>query len=394
MATLLVIIYLAFISLGLPDALLGSAWPAIYPEISAPLPMAGLISLTVTGGTVVSSLLSDRMIRRFGTGRVTMVSVLLTATALLGNSLSPSVFWLCVCAVPLGLGAGSVDAALNGFVSLHYEARHMNWMHCFWGLGASMGPVILSWFLAAPGGWRKGYLTVAIIQFVLTAVLILSLPLWKKAQEGSMAEDAAVLEPVPMKKLIRLPGALATLFTFLVYCAAELTAGLWGSTFLVEGRGLPLETAATCVSLYYLGITVGRIVSGFLSNRVTSGQLVRWGALLSIVGGATLFVDLPLMAPLSFSLLGLGLAPIFPTLIHATPARFGRDVSQSFIGLQMAMAYIGNTIFPPLFGIIVDAFDVSVLPLFLVVLLVIMLFLSQRAGRLDKIRKESSDTPQ
>lgn len=373
MVLLLVIIYLAFISLGLPDALLGSAWPAMYGGLGVSIDAAGLVSMIVSGGTIISSLLSDRMIRRFGTGRVTTVSVAMTAVALLGFSFSGSYWALCASAVPLGLGAGSVDAALNNFVALHYKARHMSWLHCFWGIGASIGPVIMSYSLVRAGSWNTGYEIISIVQFALVGILLVSLPLWKKAKAPESREEAVRPKALSIRQLVALPGAKQVLLAFFCYCALETTVNLWASSYLVTVRGIPAETAARWVTLYFIGITCGRFLSGFLAIKLKHRQMVRLGQLLIGLGVVVLLLPVSgnvLLAGLF--LIGLGCAPIYPSLLHETPENFGSRYSQSMMGLQMACAYVGTTLMPPLFGLIGARISYSLFPAFIGLLLLIM----------------------
>lgn len=387
---LLVVIYLSFISLGLPDSLLGSAWPVMQPELSIPLSGAGFISVIVTCGTVVSSLLSERVIFRFGTGRVTAVSVLMTASALLGNALSPSMFWLCLWAVPLGLGAGAVDAALNNFVALHYQARHMSWLHCFWGLGATLGPIIMSLNLEKAGGWRSGYGIIAVIQFVLSAVLLITLPLWRRESDEQAESSGARAVRTPMGELVKIPGVKSALSSFFFYCAAELTTGLWGSTYLVAHKGVSVERAAQWLSLYYFGITIGRFLSGFVTIRYGSKALIRLGQGVSLLGVLLLFGP-ALLSAVGFLLIGLGFAPLYPGLIHETPARFGRNVSQGLIGLQMACAYMGNTLVPPLFGLIAKRMGAVWFAPFLALLVLLTAFFCENTNRVVTQRARQSE---
>jgi len=389
---LLVIIYLAFISLGLPDSLLGTAWPAAYKDLGVSVSMAGIVSAVISCGTIISSLMSSRVIRKLGTGLTTTVSVFLTAAALFGFSLSPGYWTMVLFAIPLGLGAGSVDAALNNFVALHYKARHMNWLHSFWGIGASLGPVIMSYFLAR-SGWRSGYSAIGWIQTVLVAILVSSLPLWKRVSNGQQAAETAG-KVFSIKELLGIKGAKQALATFFCYCAVESTTGLWGSSFLVLSRGISPETAASWVSLYYFGITFGRFMSGFLTMRITNKKLVRIGLCMIVLGILLIMaptVDFILMC--GFFMIGLGCAPVFPSLIHDTPENFGSDVSQSMIGLQMACAYIGTTAMPPLFGLVGQYISMSLLPFYLIIITVVMISMVERLNRIkaDKAPSQTSD---
>ncbi|HOK43998.1 MAG TPA: MFS transporter [Thermoclostridium caenicola] len=378
---LLVIIYLAFISLGLPDSLLGTAWPAAYRELGVSVSMAGFLYAVVSFGTIISSLNSGRIIRRFGTGVTTTVSVAMTAAALLGFSVSPSFGIMFFFAIPLGLGAGSVDAALNNYVALHYGARHMNWLHSFWGIGASLGPAIMS-FCLTRGSWRSGYATIGWIQTALVMVLIGSLPLWTRLSAASKAGQNAG-RIFSAKELVKMPGARQVLIAFFCYCAVEATAGLWGSSFLVLTKGIAPDTAASWVSLYYFGITFGRLLSGFLTLRISNKNLVRLGQGLIVLGILlimTASMDVVLLC--GFFTIGLGCAPIFPALIHDTPENFGSEASQSFMGLQMACAYVGTTVMPPLFGFLGENLSMGLLPIYLLVNTLVMVAMLERLNRI------------
>lgn len=378
---LLVIIYLAFISLGLPDSLLGTAWPAAYRELGVSVSMAGFLYAVVSFGTIISSLNSGRIIRRFGTGVTTTVSVAMTAAALLGFSVSPSFGIMFFFAIPLGLGAGSVDAALNNYVALHYGARHMNWLHSFWGIGASLGPAIMS-FCLTRGSWRSGYATIGWIQTALVMVLIGSLPLWTRLSAASKAGQNAG-RIFSAKELVKMPGARQVLIAFFCYCAVEATAGLWGSSFLVLTKGIAPDTAASWVSLYYFGITFGRLLSGFLTLRISNKNLVRLGQGLIVLGILlimTASMDVVLLC--GFFTIGLGCAPIFPALIHDTPENFGSEASQSFMGLQMACAYVGTTVMPPLFGFLGENLSMGLLPIYLLVNTLVMVAILERLNRI------------
>jgi len=360
---LLLIIYLAFISLGLPDSLLGAAWPTMYPEFAVPVSYAGGISMIIALGTIVSSLQSDRLTKRFGTGFVTAASVFLTAAALFGFSISHSYLALCLWAVPYGLGAGSVDASLNNYVALHYASRHMSWLHCMWGVGASLGPYIMGYALTGGRGWNIGYRYIAILQILLTAVLIFSLPLWKK-RAGESEEETA--KPLSLKQVFAIPGAREIMIAFFCYCALEQTAGLWASSYLVLRRGIDPETAAGFASLFYIGITAGRALSGFLTLKFDDTQMIHLGFGAIGLGIGLLFLPFGSVCSLAgLILVGLGCAPIYPSIIHSTPAHFGADRSQAMIGVQMASAYTGTLLMPPLFGLIANHISVGLFPVYL-----------------------------
>ena len=402
---LLAIIYAAFISLGLPDSLLGSAWPVMHEALGVPVSGAGMTTMIISAGTIVSSLFSDRLTRRFGAGRVTAVSVLMTAAALFGFSVSGKFWMLCLWAVPYGLGAGAVDAALNNFVALYYSSRDMSWLHCFWGLGTIISPYIMSHSLQAGLGWQNGYRTVSFLQLGLTAILICSLPVWRKVQrtkrpaaddpagkavpaEGSgTREESGVPEenarPLTLMQVLRLDGVWLVLISFFCYCALEQTAMLWASSYLVQFRGIEASVAARFASMFCIGITVGRFFCGFISDRLGDKQMIRLGTGIALLG--IVLVALPARAdqiPLAgLIVIGLGCAPIYPCIIHATPERFGRGNSQAVIGIQMACAYVGTTLMPPLFGVLSSVLGIGLFAWYLLFFTLLMLFVSERLNR-------------
>lgn len=376
---LLAIIYLAFISLGLPDALLGAAWPSMYPQFDVPVSYAGIISMIIALGTVVSSLQSDRLTKKLGTGKVTALSVLMTALALFGFATSHSFGMLCLWAIPYGLGAGSVDASLNNYVALHYESRHMSWLHCMWGIGASAGPYIMGYALTAGWGWNSGYHIIAVLQIVLTAILLCSLPLWKQ-RPAEVLQDGKVqnVKALSIREVLQLAGAREILVCFFCYCALEQTTGLWASSYLTLHKGVSADTAATFASMFYLGITVGRALSGFLTMKLNDVQMIRLGEV--IIGIGVLVMLLPFGQSLSLAgliLIGLGCAPVYPCVIHSTPAHFGADKSQAIIGIQMACAYVGTCLMPPVFGLIANHITVALLPVYLLIILVLMVIMHE-----------------
>lgn len=379
---LLALIYVSFISLGLPDSLLGSAWPQMQESLGVSLSLGGVISFIITASTILSSLMSHRVIQRFGTGGVTMCSVAMTALALFGFSLSNSFFALCLWAIPYGLGAGSVDAALNNFVALHCKAKHMSWLHCFWGIGATGGPYIMGLCLSRGMGWQAGYRTISFLQMALTLILLLSLPLWKK-QELPISGGETVRPQTPQwGKLLKRPGVKAALTAFFFYSALELTTGLWGSSYMVAVRGISAETAAKWISLFYLGITAGRFFSGFLTLRFSDDAMVRLGEGTAIVG--ILLILLPLhnlFLCLGLILTGLGCAPIYPSLLHATPQRFGKSLSQSLMGTQMAISYLGSTTMPPVSGFLSEKISMGLYPVLLLVFALMLTILTEKGRR-------------
>lgn len=385
---LLIIIYLSFISLGLPDALLGSAWPAMYREFQVPVSYAGAISMIIAIGTVISSLQSDRLTRKFGTGKVTAASVAMTAVALLGFFTSHSFPALCLWAIPYGLGAGSVDASLNNYVALHYASRHMSWLHCMWGVGASIGPYIMGYALTANLGWNSGYRLIGILQILLTVILICSLPLWKKRSDASLPEmnsteeNAADAGPLRLSQIIRIPGAKEVMLMFFCYCALEQTAGLWASSYLVLHHGLSAETAAWFASLFFIGITTGRGISGFLTYKMDDESMIRLGLGIILLGILVLLLPMgEATALLGLILVGLGCAPVYPCVIHSTPEHFGADKSQAIIGVQMASAYVGILLMPPLFGLFANHISVSLFPFYLLAILVLMAVMHEKLLR-------------
>ncbi len=376
---LLAIIYLSFISLGLPDALLGSAWPVMYGELAVPVSYAGMISMIIAAGTIISSLLSDWLTCKLGAGKVTAISVAMTAAALFGFSTCSAFWMLCLWAIPYGLGAGSVDASLNNYVALHYASRHMSWLHCMWGVGASVGPYIMGFVLSGGGHWTGGYRCIGILQIILTAILFLSLPLWKSRKDAAGEDEKAEAKPLTPGQILQIPGAKEIMVTFFCYCAVEQTAGLWASSYLALYKGVPGETAASFASMFFIGITVGRALNGFLTMKLSDTQLIRIGQGIILLGIVAML--LPLGEAVSLAgliLIGLGCAPIYPCIIHSTPAHFGADKSQALIGVQMASAYIGTCLMPPLFGLIAGHVSIVLLPVYLLAILILMAVMHER----------------
>lgn len=386
MNLLLAVIYAAFISLGLPDALLGAAWPAMQGELGAPVSYAGIISMIISAGTIVSSLNSDRLTKKLGTGKVTAVSVAVTAAALWGFSAAGSFPVLCVIAFPYGLGAGAVDAALNNYVAIHYKARHMSWLHCFWGIGASAGPYIMGACLGGGLPWNSGYRIVSLLQLVLTAVLFFTLSWWRKPGEAG-EEGSEGGESFQLKDLLRLPGAKAALASFFCYCALEQTAGLWAASYMVLNRGVTAEAAARWASLFYLGITAGRFLCGFITLKLDDKAMVRLGQTAALAG--ILLLALPLGQGLTGTglvMVGMGCAPIYPALLHETPSNFGEDKSQAIMGMQMACAYVGTMAMPPLFGMLSGAAGMWLYPWYLLALAAVMAVMVETLNRKSRER--------
>ena len=389
-------IYLAFISLGLPDALLGSAWPIIYQEFAVPVSYSGTVFMIISGGTILSSLKSETLNRRFGTGKITAFSVLLTAVALLGFSLSRNFFMLCLFAVPYGLGAGSVDAALNHYVALHYSSRHMSWLHCMWGLGASLGPYIMGFVLQRGEHWSRGYFVISLIQIFLTIALFCSLPLWRKhaedetsAQALNSTAEASAPDPKPdashiskkplsLKEIFRIPGSKESMASFYGYCALEQTVGLWAGSFMVLSLGVEEKLAASFVALFYFGISFGRFLSGFFTVKWRDEQMVLGGSVIVFLGICLLFTPWSKVMVLpALILIGLGCAPVYPSVIHSTPYNFGAEHSSALIGVQMA-AYVGTLLMPPLFGILGRAFGMGLFPYYSLFLLLFMIYMYRK----------------
>ncbi|GAP41691.1 MFS transporter [Flexilinea flocculi] len=391
----ILIIYAAFISLGLPDSLLGTAWPLMQADFQVSTDSAGIISMIIAGGTIISSFFSSKIIRRIGTGNVTFISILMTAISLMGFHFAPSFFWLPIFAIPLGLGAGSIDAGLNEFVAEHYESRHMSWLHCFWGVGAMAGPILLSQLLAGGQNWRSVYQIVSIIQLTLAVVIFLTLPMWKKvARRDAMQKEAFPLESIEktnpkkrsgLKEVFRLKGVVAVLLSVLFYCGTEQTMMLWGATYLIRIHEIQVSTAAAWISLFLGGITVGRFLSGFVTLRIDNIRIIRIGQITILIGLLVIILPLPeFFLPAGILLAGLGCAPIYPCILHETPVRFGKNQSQEIMGIQMAAAYTGSTFFPPIIGFIGARTSMVILPFFLFLFTSIMLLTSERVNHLTR----------
>ncbi|MEH7375544.1 MFS transporter [Neobacillus drentensis] len=384
----LVIIYMAFISLGLPDSLLGVSWSLMQSEFGAHFETAGLLFMTIAGGTIISSFASGVVLKRFGTGIVTFFSCSMTAGALLGFYFAPSLFWLFICAIPLGLGAGAVDSGLNNYVATHYKAHHMSWLHCFWGVGATLGPVIMAQFISGQHSWRNGYLVIAGLQFALVVILFFTLPLWNRIRGNSIVNSTSKTEitddglygaGAKNRKPLQIRGVKLALISFLFYCGAESTMGLWGSSFLINVKELSVDAAAKWVSLYYAGITIGRFITGFITLKMSNRMLIRVGQIIALTGAAFLLLPLPSTFSLvGFIMVGLGLAPIFPCMLHETPTRFGQEHSQTIMGYQMAIAYTGSTFLPPLLGFIAAHSTIGIFPFVIAGFIAIMLLGSEK----------------
>ena len=384
---LLALIYLAFISLGLPDSLLGSGWPVIHAELQVPVSYMGIVTMIISGGTIVSSLLADRLVHKFGTAAVTVTSVFLTAVALVGFSFANKFWMLLVLGIPYGLGAGAIDAALNNYVALHYSSRHMSWLHCFWGVGTIVSPFVMSYALTN-ATWNDGYLIVGILQSVIGVVLLATLPVWKKTGHES-------LQPTQQKAIglfgaLKIKGVPFLLLGFLCYCAAESTAMNWSSTYFVEVKHITEAQAAQFASLFYIGMTVGRFFSGFIAGKLGDRKLILLGACIAAVGIVVLFLpfDVPALALAAFIVVGLGCAPVYPSIIHSTPFNFGAQHSGAIIGIQMASAYVGSTFMPPLFGLLGRHFGFGFMPIWLAAFLAVMIVMMETTFRLTAKTRE------
>ncbi len=376
---LLAVIYLAFISLGLPDSLLGAGWPSMHTALGAPLSAAGIVSMIISGSTIVSSLLSERLTRKFGAKYVTLFSVIISSAALFGFSRANSFALLCVLGVPYGLAAGSIDAALNNYVAVHYNSRHMSWLHCFWGVGAIISPYIMS-FALANSTWRNGYFIVSLIQIGIAVVLLAAIPLWRinKDLDGPSSEGG---RSIGIASAIRLPGVPAVLLGFFGYCAAEWTCMLWSATYLHETRGVTEERAAAFASLVFIGLTVGRFIAGFFSEKVGDRNMIRAGTAVVMAGIVIIAIPrLPEIFSLAgFVVIGFGFAPIYPSIIHSTPSNFGKTASQAIIGMQMAFAYVGSMLAPAVFGFISASVGLWIMPYYLLIFFILMITMTETA---------------
>ena len=381
---LLAIIYLIFISLGLPDSLLGSAWPVMRTEFNMPISAAGIVSMIISGGTIFSSLMSERLTKKFKTQYVTIISVFLTAIALLGFSFSIHFYMLCLWSIPYGLGAGAIDSAINNYVALYYNSRHMSWLHCFWGVGTIFSPYIMSLALTY-STWNNGYRIVSIIQFIIVAILFFTLPLWKNVKHKRIISEQTE-EVLGLKNAIKIKGVIYIFVGFFAYCAAEGTAMLWASSYLYDTRNISEQTAAAFGSLFFIGITVGRFISGFIADKLGDYNMIRLGTFISII--SIIFMMLPLNTDLfafcGLVIFGIGCAPVYPSIIHSTPNNFGVENSQAIIGMQMASAYVGTTFIPPLFGIIANRIGLSFMPIFLFIFIFLMIIMIERTYKIIK----------
>lgn len=367
---LLAVIYLAFISLGLPDSMLGASWPTIYEEMGLPISYMGIVTMVIATGTVLSALMTDRVVARLGTRLVTAISVLMTAAALFGFSVATEFWQICLLGIPYGLGAGAIDAALNNYVALHYNSKHMSWLHCFWGVGTIISPYIMSYALTH-GSWSDGYRSVSFIQLGIAAVIFASLPLWKVNTQKNGEETTVT--PIGIGQAVKIKGVVPVLIGFMSYCAAESTAMLWASSYFEGMFSVSKDEAAMLGSLFFIGITGGRALAGFISDRVGDERMIGLGGIIALIGTAMTALPIKEVAIVGFVIIGIGCAPIYPSIIHMTPVRFGKERSQSIIGIQMASAYLGATFTPPIFGLIANHIHIGLMPLYLIFFLLLML---------------------
>ena len=375
---LLALIYLAFISLGLPDSLLGSGWPAMHAELNVPVSFMGFVSMVISGGTIISSLMSDKLTRKLGTKWVTVISVFLTVIALFGFSVSKKFALLIAFAVPYGLGAGAIDAALNNYIALHYKAKHMSWLHCFWGVGTIVSPFIMGYALAN-SAWNNGYRMVGLIQLAIGILLLLTLGVWNVNSTVEVHNQKSI----SLFDALKIKGVPYLLLGFFAYCAAEATAMQWASTYFVEVKGISAERSANFAALFYIGITLGRFISGFITDKLGDRKMIILGTCILTCGiiGLLLPIDFFGAAVVSFVVIGLGCAPIYPCIIHSTPYNFGAENSGAIIGIQMASAYVGSTFFPPLFGLVGNLIGFAVLPVYLLIFVILMICMTELTFR-------------
>lgn len=378
---LLALIYIAFISLGLPDSLLGSGWPAMHNDLGVPVSYMGFVSMTISACTIISSLFSYKLTKALGTRIVTVVSVFLTAGALIGFSFANTFWLLIIIAIPYGLGAGAIDAALNNYVALHYKAKHMSWLHCFWGVGTIISPFVMSYALTY-SSWNEGYRIVGYIQLGIALLLLVTLPVWKKTNDPLVQQEQ---KNVGLLGALKIKGVPFLLIGFFAYCATEATAMSWASTYFAETKGISAEQAAQFASLFYIGITASRFISGFVSDKLSDRVMIVIGACILTCGTLLLFIPVGGALPIAaFVIMGFGCGPIYPCIIHSTPANFGHENSGAIIGIQMASAYVGSTFLPPLFGLLGNAIGFEILPVYVLVLVALMITMTECTFRITK----------
>ena len=381
---LLALIYLAFISLGLPDSLLGSGWPVMHLEFNVPISYMGIISMIISGGTIISSLLSNRLTHKLGTKIVTIISIFLTVIALFGFSFANNFILLIIFAIPYGLGAGAIDAALNNYVALHYKAKHMSWLHCFWGVGTIVSPFVMSYSLENLT-WKSGYRIVGIIQLIIAIILLITLPIWKVNNKKIEQEE----KTISIISALKIKGVSFLLFGFFAYCALESTTMQWASTYFVEVKGIDASHAASFASLFYIGITLGRFISGFITEKLGDRKMIILGSTILAFGIILLIIQTTsyLISVISFIIIGLGCGPIYPCIIHSTPNNFGKENSGAIIGIQMASAYLGSTFIPLLFGLLGNFIGFKFMPIYLIIFMILMISMTQLTFSITKKEK-------
>ncbi len=379
MILILAIIYIVFISLGLPDSLFGVAWPVLHKELAVDESFASVYSLIITVCTGGVSFISGILIRKFGTGLVTFFSILLTAIGIVGISFSPNIVLMMIFSVIMGYGAGAIDTGLNNFVSLHYKAQHMNWLHCFWGVGVTVSPLIMSVFLGdGEGQWRNGYRIIALLQVIIGTLVLFSLKKWRKIEE--IKKEQASDEPEAAAKLIdvlKSKGVITSILSLAAYCSMEFLLGTWGATYAVNVFALSPDEAAKWVSLYYGGIMAGRMISGFISIKVSDKNMIRGGIFAALIGIAVLALPVGKASLIGFFLVGVGFGPIFPSVLHSVPERFGATYSADITGYHMGGAYAIGFTLQMLFGFIATATTFTITPFVLIGLCICLYLLNE-----------------
>ncbi len=378
---LLFVIYLSFVGLGLPEPVLGSLWPIMRAEFAASLDFAGVISLIMTVSKALSGLVTDRIDKKIGHGYASMLSMLVMALSLYGCSISRSEYMICLFTFPLGAASGIIDTAINDYVSRNYSSKHMSWLHCSWGIGSMLSPFAIGFLLAGGRSWGAGYDFVASVQIIITVLLIISLPRWKKSSDSPDLDNEITV--MPIKDVLRLPGIVFTFGTLFSYCGAEVTASLWSSSFLIEARGLDAETAATCTSSIFIGITLGRFLSSFIANRIGDLRMARMGSAIAFAGSLLLFIQsstvlLPLVG---LFIVGLGCSTIVPSIIHSVPYLYGHSSTSTIVGIEMAIAHAGSALMPPLFGAIAGKIGIRFFPLYIFLMMALLLISAMKISR-------------
>ena len=383
MATLLVIIiFVTYVGLGIPDSLFGTAWPAIYTEMNLPISYSNFVTGLMYCGTIVSSLLSARLTKKLGTPIVVAISTALTAVAILGFSLSQNMLMLCVFAIPLGLGAGAIDNVLNTYVALNYKATHVNFLHCSYGVGVTLSPFLMSFALKQSNNWQGGYRIMFFFQLALTIMCFVSIPIWRKVKEQKAEEEETRVVSVP--QLLKIPIARSSLVIYYGSCAIESVCLAWGSTFLVNSKGVTPDKAAGMITFYFIGMTVGRFLSGIVSNKVSPKKIIVFGEAIVLIAIVLTFSKSPTIATVGLTMIGIGNGPVFPNMTHLTPIHMGREISQSFIGLQGAVSYGSILISPILFGLLAEKLSTNIFTIFQLIAFIITLIATIKILRQTK----------